>query len=115
MKKEGLVKDLLAEKISGDALNLAAGYEWEIVKGEDLDANTIEFVAKHYFDLSDSTSLTADYLDWFLQRQKDTLTLLVRIQSSGKVAGIISCNPSVVNARDTLVKGVDVKMLCVHK
>jgi len=63
-------------------LKLPEGYEWDLVEGnkEDLDAETISFVAKHFFKLKNTTLLTADYLDWFLQRKELSLSLLVRIK-----------------------------------
>lgn len=116
-KHEGPVEDLLSNEVDSEALNLPEGYEWEVVEGnsEDLDAETIEFAAKHFFNLKNTTLLTADYLDWFLQRQEKSLCLVVRIQKTGKVAALLASNPMALNARDSLIEGVHVRLLCVHK
>jgi glycylpeptide N-tetradecanoyltransferase len=59
--------------------------------------------------------LTADYLNWYLQRQQGSLTVLVRITETGKVAGIINCHPQAVDSRDSLVEGAIVKLICIQK
>lgn len=109
-KHEGPIANLLEGLIAKEELNLPEGYEWDLVEGnkEDLDAETIEFVAKHFFSLKNTTLLTADYLDWFLQRKELSMSLLIRIKQTGKLAGMISANPLTVNARDSLIDGVQV-------